>query len=191
MRTFIAIEIPEPLKQNLDLSIGVLRSNLEDGLIRWVRLEAMHLTLKFLGEIELEQVRTIQEILEETAAMFSSFDIVIAGFGCFPKSSRPRVVWAGIEPKNGELLALQTELETRMESIGFERERRDYHPHLTLGRVRKGLSGNDMKLISKWAQASQIGEVGRFEAKTINLIQSVLLPEGASYANLHVAGLAQ
>jgi 2'-5' RNA ligase len=78
-----------------------------------------------------------------------------------------------------------------MESIGFERERRDYHPHLTLGRVRKGLSGDDMKLVSKWAQASQIGEVGRFEVKAINLIQSVLLPEGASYTNLHVAGLAQ
>ena len=77
-----------------------------------------------------------------------------------------------------------------MEGIGFEREQRDYHPHLTLGRVRKGLSGDDMELISKWAQEASIGAVGRFEVEAISLIQSVLRPEGATYTNLHEARLA-
>jgi 2'-5' RNA ligase len=190
MRTFVAIEIPEPLKQNIDRSVGLLRADLDDGLIRWVRLESMHLTLIFLGEIEQEQVPTIQEILEEIATMFSIFNLEIAGFGCFPNPSRPRVVWAGFEPMSSELLGLQAELATRMEGIGFEPERRDYHPHLTLGRVRKGLSGDDMKKISRWAQKANIGSLGRFEVGAISLIQSVLLPEGATYSNLHVARLA-
>lgn len=190
MRTFIAIEIPEPLKQKLNRSMGVLRSDLEDGLIRWVRLESMHLTLRFLGEIEQTQVRSIQEILEEIAAMFSSFNLEIAGFGCFPNASRPRVVWTGIETASGELLRLQAEVASRIEGIGFEREQREFHPHLTLGRVRKGMSREDMELISRWAQDSQIGTVGRFEVEVISLIHSVLRPEGATYTNLHVARLA-
>ena len=189
MRTFVAIEIPEPLKQNLDRSVEELQSGLKDGLIHWVRLESMHLTLKFLGEIEMEQVHTIQGVLDQVAERFSSFNLEIAGFGCFPNISRPRIVWVGFNSDGGDLPRLQSELVRRLEKIGFEHERRGYHPHLTLGRVRKGLSGPDMKLISKWAQEAQIGTVGRFEAGTINLIRSVLKPDGAVYSNLHVARL--
>jgi 2'-5' RNA ligase len=190
MRTFIAIEIPEPLKQKLDHSIGVLRSDIEDGLIRWIRTTSMHLTLKFLGEIEQVQVRTVQQVLDEVAVKFSSFTLEIAGFGCFPNSSRPRVFWAGFESTSSELLRLEAEVASRMESIGFERERREFHPHLTLARVRKGLSRADMDRIAGWAQDSQIGTVGRFEVVAINLIHSILQPDGATYTNLHVARLA-
>jgi len=189
MRTFIAIEIPEPLKLHLDRSVSGLRSNLEDGLIRWVRLESIHLTLKFLGEIEQEQAHTIHEILDQVAGRFSSFSLEIAGLGCFPNCTRPRIVWAGFKPAGGELLRLQSELEGRLEKIGFEREQRAYHPHLTLGRVGKGLSGSNMKLISRWAQEAQIESVGCFEADAISLILSVLHPNGATYSNLHVARL--
>ena len=189
MRTFIAIEIPGRLKQNLDRSIEKLRSDLEDGLIRWVRLESMHLTLNFLGEINQDQVRAIQELLVDVASRFSSFSLEIGGYGCFPNNTRPRVVWVGLNPVEGELLRLQSELATQLETIGFMREQRDYHPHLTLGRVRKGLSGDDMGSISRWAQEADIGAMGRFEVETIRLIRSVLQPDGASYTNLHVAKL--
>ncbi len=189
MRTFIAIEIPETLKLNLDRSVEELRSGLKDGLIRWVRLESMHLTLKFLGEIEQEQVHTVQKILDQVAERFLSFSLEIAGFGCFPNISRPRVVWIGFKPDGGDLPRLQSEIAGRLEKIGFEREQRGYHPHLTLGRVRKGLSGSDMKLISGWAKEAQIGTVGHFEAEAVSLIRSVLKPDGAVYSNLHVARL--
>ena len=189
MRTFIAIEIPERLKQNLDRSIEMLRSDLEDSLIRWVRLESMHLTLHFLGEINQDQVRAIQELLDDVASRFSSFSLEIGGYGCFPNNRRPRIVWVGLNPVEGELLRLQSELATQLETIGFMREPRDYHPHLTLGRVHKGLSGDDLGSISRWAQEADIGAVGRFEVETIRLIRSALQPDGASYTNLHVAKL--
>ena len=190
MRTFIAIEIPEPLKLSLDRSLEEIRSVIRDGLIRWVRLESMHLTLKFLGEIELEQIHTSQEVLDQVAKKFSSFSLEIAGFGCFPNLSRPRVVWVGFNSEGGDLLRLQSELASRLETIGFEPEQRRYHPHLTLGRVRKGLSGSDMKQLSGWAQEAQIGTVGSFEVDAISLIRSVLQPDGAVYSNLHAARLA-
>ncbi len=189
MRTFVAIEIAEPLKLNLDRSVEDLRSGLKDGLIRWVRLESMHLTLKFLGEIDMEQIHTIQGVLDQVAERFSSFNLEIAGFGCFPNFSRPRIVWVGFNPDGGDLPRLQSELESRLEKIGFEREQRGYHPHLTLGRVRKGLSKSDMKLLSGWAQEAQIGAVGSFEVDAISLIRSVLQPGGAAYSRLHVARL--
>ncbi len=189
MRTFVAIEIPEPLKLDLDRSVEGLRSNLVNGLIRWVRLESIHLTLKFLGEIKPEQVPPLQKVLDQVAANFSNFSLEINGFGCFPNLSRPRIVWVGFKPAGGDLPRLQSELAGRLEMIGFEREQRGYHPHLTLGRVRKGLSGSDMKLISGWAKEAQIGTVGHFEAEAVSLIRSVLKPDGAVYSNLHVARL--
>ena len=190
MRTFVAIEIAEPLKLKIDRSVEDLRSGLKEGLIRWARLESMHLTLKFLGEIDPEQLQTIHEILDQVAGRFSSFSLEVAGFGCFPNRSRPRVVWVGFRPVGGDLPRLQSELAGRLETIGFEREQRGYHPHLTLGRVRKGLSGPDMKQVSEWAQQAQIETVGIFEVDAIGLIRSVLKPDGAEYSNLHVARLA-
>ena len=190
MRTFIAIEITETLKRNLKRSLGVIRSELDDGLMRWARPESMHLTLNFLGEIELEQVQVVQENLEEVTATFPSFNLEIAGLGFFPDASRPRVAWAGIEPADGELMRIQTELARRLEEIGIERERRDYHPHLTLGRVRKGLSRDDMQQVSEWAQSSQLDTVGGFDVRAISLIHSVLRPEGATHSTLHEARLA-
>ena len=190
MRTFVAIEIPERLKLSLDRSLEEIRSGLRYGLIRWVRLESMHLTLKFLGEIELEQVHAAQKVLDQVAEKFSSFSLQIAGFGCFPNFSRPRIVWVGFNPEGGDLPRLQSELASRLEIIGFEPEQRGYHPHLTLGRVRKGLSGSDIKQLSGWAQEAQIGTVGSFEVDATSLIRSVLQPDGAVYSNLHVARLA-
>ena len=190
MRTFVAIEIPETLKPNLERSMEVLRSDLPEGLIRWVRPKSMHLTLRFLGEIEKDRVHSIQEVLDEVAVRFSSFALEITGFGCFPNIKRPRIVWVGFEPAGGDLLRLQSDLANRLAKIGFEAERRDYHPHLTLGRVRNGLSKTDLELIAAWVQGAQIGKVGRFEVDAVSLIRSDLQPDGAVYTNLHFARLA-
>jgi len=190
MRTFVAIEIPDPLKAKLDRALTALRSGLEDELVRWVQPGSMHLTLKFLGEIERQQVNVIQEILDEAARGLSKFVLEVKGFGCFPNGNRPRVLWVGFETAGDDLLRLQAELESRLEKIGFEGDRRDYHPHLTIGRVRKGLSGPEQQGIADWAQDAQLGTVGKFEVESISLIHSVLKSSGAEYTQLHAARLA-
>ena len=189
MRTFIAIEIPGSLLADLDGELDTIRSGPEGRLVRWVRPEAMHLTLKFLGEIDQQQVFAIQGILNEVAQSRSRFELQISGLGCFPNTRRPRVVWVGFDPLVEDLIQLQIELEHRLEKIGIEAERREYHPHLTIGRIRRGLSGSEQRTISDWAQRIQLGSIGTFEVKAITLIRSDLKPSGAIYTHLHSAGL--
>ena len=190
MRTFVAIEIPAPLMANLDRAMEALRSGLEHDLVRWVRQGSMHLTLKFLGEVEPQQVNAIHEVLDQAAKGFSKFVLELKGFGCFPNENRPRVLWVGFETAGDDLLQLQAELESRLEKIGFEGDRRGYHPHLTIGRVRKGLSGPEKQVIADWAQDAQLGTIGKFEVESISLIHSILKPSGAEYTQLHAARLA-
>lgn len=191
MRTFVAIEIPESLKAILDRSVEGLRSGAVDELVRWVRPGSMHLTLKFLGEIEQLQVQAVEEILDQVVVGFSEFALEIAGFGCFPNRKRPRVLWVGFNSGGVALGQLQAELAIRLEKIGFEADHRDYHPHMTIGRVRKELSAVESKSISDWAQEAQLGTIGRFEVESISLIHSVLEPGGAVYTHLHGARLAR
>ena len=190
IRTFVAIEIPELLKAKLDRSVEALRSSVVGDLVRWVRPDSMHLTLKFLGEIEQLQVNAIEQILDRIAGGFSEFGLEMAGFGCFPNKKRPRVIWVGFDAAASELLRLQAELTGRLEVIGFEGDRWDYHPHMTLGRVRKELSAADSRILSDWAKEAQIETVGKFQVESISLIHSVLEPGGAVYTRLHSAGLA-
>lgn len=190
MRTFVATELPVPLRANLDRSVETLRSGLANNLVRWLRPDSTHLTLKFLGEIEQPQVHPVLEILDEVAVGFSRFILEIGGLGFFPNRKQPRVLWVGAEVAGDDLLQLQAELARRLEKIGFEAEQRDYHPHLTIGRVRRGLSGAETQVIADWVQDAQIGTVGEFEVDSISLMRSVLKPSGAEYTRLHVARLA-
>lgn len=167
-----------------------LRSGVVDDLVRWVRPDSMHLTLKFLGEIEQLQVHAIEQILDQVAGGFAEFALEMAGFGCFPNKKRPRVIWVGFDAAAAELLRLQAELTSQLEVIGFEGDRRDYHPHMTLGRVRKELSAAHSRILSDWAKEAQIGTIGKFQVESISLIHSVLEPGGAVYTRLHSARFA-
>jgi len=191
VRTFVAIEIPERLKAKLNHSVEALRSGVVDDLVRWVRAGSMHLTLKFLGEIEQQQVNAVEEILDQVTEGFMEFPLEITGFGSFPNRKRPRVLWVGFNPGGVTLGQLQAELASRLERIGFEGDRRDFHAHMTIGRVRKELSSAELGIISEWAQKAQVGTIGKFEVKSISLIHSILEPGGAVYTHLHSARLAQ
>jgi 2'-5' RNA ligase len=190
VRAFVAIEIPQPLRAKLQSSLQELRSSLSEDLVRWVRPKNMHLTLKFLGEIEQPQVHSIQEVLDQVSEGFTSFMLEIKGFGSFPNSRRPRVLWVGFRYSSDDLLQLQSEIESRLDKIGFEQDQRNFHPHLTVGRVRKGISVSDTQAVSNWVQAAHLDSIGKFEVDSISLIRSDLKPSGAIYTNLHAARLA-
>lgn len=186
----MALDLPKPLVDKISLSIDELRSDLEGESVRWNRPGTMHLTLKFLGEIEQQQARYIGSILDDLAATTSSFTLEVGGFGCFPNTKRPRVFWVGLRTLNESLRNLQTALEDRLDKIGFEREDREFHPHLTVGRTRKGLSSAQYQYLSTWVNAVQLGAVGKFSVETVKLLRSELRPSGAVYSELHTARLA-
>lgn len=180
MRTFIAIELDDAIRQRLAAAQDRLRA--AGCNVRWVKPEQMHLTLKFLGEIEEEAVDGVAAAMAAAAAGGKPFALTLAGLGAFPPRGAPRVVWAGAEEPSGTLAALHKRLEHQLARLGFERERRAYRPHLTLGRVKDPRGREQLRaLIGEGA-----GEAfGTQAAGGLVHFRSVLSPQGATYTPLH------
>lgn len=134
IRTFVCIELPPALQQRLE----ELQRQLQPlgGGISWSQSLGIHLTLKFLGDVEAGRIAAIGEAVAAAVQGFAAFTITVAGTGGFPNLSRPRVLWVGIQEKSGQLMNLQLRIEQELAALGFPREERRFSPHLTLGRVK-------------------------------------------------------
>lgn len=145
--------------------------------VSWVRPESIHLTLKFLGEIDDAKVRAVAAELKKAPSGIGPFKVELEGVGCFPNGRAPRVVWAGIR-QNAELARLQKSVEERLSSIGFEPEDRPFTPHLTLCRIKSAADGRTLgKLISEAVPEAKAA----FTVSSFAFIKSVLKPSGAEY----------
>jgi len=148
---------------------------------RWARPEGIHLTLKFLGEIQESQVPVIMDSLVRAGGSSSGFRIEIAGAGAFPDPKNARVVWLGISGDADGLMKLQAVVEAAMVGAGFEREDRAFTPHLTLGRIRQ------IRSRAAWLKAlDELGHIRLpgFDVKSVCLMKSELKPSGAVYTEL-------
>ena len=179
MRTFVAIGLPERLREQLEALLGELRRCGAD--VRWVAPSSMHLTLKFLGEIQPKDLSDIDEVLRKIAASASPTRARLRGMGSFPHLRRPRVIWIGLEPEDDRLAALHSSLQEALQEIGFPREKRGFHPHLTLGRVRSG-RGKDS--LVKAVESNAEVDLGHLRIDEVTLFESDLTPQGAIYAAL-------
>jgi 2'-5' RNA ligase len=185
MRTFIAIDLDDSLKKALEALVGELTPLAKS--VRWTRAAGMHMTLKFLGEIAEADAARVISTLEEVAPRHPIFDLVLEGTGAFPPGRRdPRILWVGAVPEP-PLLALQEDIEKGMEKLGFEREKRRFHPHLTLGRV-KFSSGID-SLVQE-LKKYQDHMFGGMSVQKFTFFQSTLRPSGAEYSVLKEFHLA-
>ena len=154
--------------------------------VRWVPPENVHLTLKFLGEIEEDLLPELSAAVEESVAGTDPFDMALNGFGAFPSLRRPSVVWLGIEP-NDTLSALQEKLERALEGLGFPREDRPFRPHMTLGRTRKRARPPEFGGFAEAVKRLEYRDT--FRARAVDVMRSRLMPGGALYDVLHSAGL--
>ena len=176
MRTFIAIDLEKEIKDRLSSFLQELGKVSKK--IKWVKNEGMHLTLKFLGEIEEKKIPEVESLLKEISGNCPSFVLRLRGTGTFPEGRKnPRVLWVGIEESQG-LKAIQTKLEGELGKIGFPREKREFHPHLTVGRIKPhSYLGGIFSLLEK----NKESDFGEMEVKKISFFQSVLKPTGAEY----------
>lgn len=181
MRAFIAVNIPVEIKQNLQGEIDRLRVLIRGESVRWVRSEGVHLTLKFLGEISNNSLGEIHQILEREVEKHPTCKLRIGGFGCFPNRRRPRVLWIGITEDKGTLAQVQSSINEKLVPLGFEKEERPFHPHLTLGRVRRNASKSELTQLQDAVNEFVVGQIGQFEVREIHLIESILKPSGAEY----------
>lgn len=179
IRAFISIEIPQEIKEKISLIQEQLR--VIETPISWVRLDSIHLTLKFLGNIPEEQIPDIKKCIVTAVSGISPFKVNVKGGGVFPNLNYPRVIWLGLEDKTDSLFKLQKGIDGCLEKIGFEPEERGFTPHLTLGRV-KSLKGKN-QLIRTIHIYKDI-EVGEIYVDRIKLMRSQLNPAGAIYTVL-------
>jgi len=176
IRTFIAIEIETKVKDD----IAVWQSKLKkvaDG-VKWVDKNNIHITLKFLGNIEESQITDIKKAIEKSIEGIKSFEIEIKGEGCFPNINRPRVIWIGVERGKDILKEIAKNLENECEKLGFKKEKRPFSPHLTIGRVKRFMKS--LTMLRKFLEENDF-PAKKFTATEIVLMKSDLKPTGPVY----------
>ena len=179
IRAFIAIELPASVVSLLDKvqqDIKSLRLR-----AKWVRPENIHLTLKFLGNIDPVDIDKIGRALSDAAADFAPATLAVGGIGFFPGLKRPRVIWVGLGGQTQLLIELQRKLEDNLAAIGFPKEKRPFKGHLTLGRIKEAVNSNVIRQVMR-EFADLRGD--EFVASRIILFKSDLQPSGPIYSQL-------
>ena len=191
LRTFIAIELDTALKAALRHAQEGLSGQIAARSVRWVHVEGIHLTLKFLGDTPVANVEGVKAALAQAADEVGPFRLAAKGLGCFPNMRQPRVVWVGVEEPLGALSRLQKAVEAHVGPLGFPAEQRAFSPHLTLGRVQQYASHSEARMIGDAVAGSAVETLGEMQATAVSYIKSDLGPGGAVYARLFEARLGR
>ena len=136
-RIFCAVELPSEIRSRIQQHVDQLRASFPDASLSWTRVENIHLTLKFFGNVEQKFIPKIEKAAELAVKEFQLFEILIAGTGVFPRPKQPRVLWIGVTDPENNLAELQRRFEEKAVAKGFPKEERPFKPHLTVARVRK------------------------------------------------------
>ena len=182
IRAFIAIELPSGITKELEAAQRKLSQRLPEGGVRWVKSNSIHLTLHFLSNVAQDRLADIYEGLDQVAAESTPFSLNLAALGCFPSSRRPRVIWLGLGGEIDQLGVVQNKVSRMLLPLGWEKEGRNFHPHLTLGRVKNANNVLDARF--PWGTALVDGHI---DVPAVHLIESQLLPSGAEYTIRHSA----
>nr|WP_249218375.1 RNA 2',3'-cyclic phosphodiesterase [Nitrospina sp. Nb-3] len=179
IRTFIAVLVPS-------ITLNTL-SAIQDRFKKlglhatWTRPGNIHLTLKFLGDTDPQRIPEITKALDGLAAGHRPFQVSLGGLGVFPGWKKPRVVWVGLDDRDGHLASLQSGVESAVERLGWPRENRPFSPHLTLGRIKSPKGCERLK-----REMDDLGnmDASPFQVASFSLIQSELTPKGSNYTVL-------
>ena len=182
-RLFVAVKIP-PDKQFLRF-YNQLKKALQQDKVKWVEEENIHFTLKFIGETPAYQVEDVIDALQEARLGIMPFDLIIENLGIFGSSYNPRVIWLGIR-EEAQIFNLAENIFTELEGIGLERDRQNFVPHLTIGRI-KFL--HDKNRFQELIDKHKPGLLQTIRVEEFYLIESFLEPTGPIYETLEVFNL--
>ncbi len=166
MRLFVAIDLPESVKERLALLCCGLPG------ARWVDPDQIHLTLRFIGEVDGGLFRDIRDVLATTEG--ECFSLQLSGIGFFPPRGKPRVIWAGLQ-RNESLLKLRNRMESRLVDLGLEPEGRKFSPHITLARLKNTPT---IKIV-RFLEAHSQFRSNPFIVENFHLYSSILGRKGA------------
>lgn len=187
LRAFIAVEIPAEIRETVCKATGHLQKGAGSA-VRWVPVQNMHLTLKFLGDVSAANVEMLSQMLRAEADLFHCFDLRFGGLGSFPNLKRPRVIYIGIQAPP-ILEALQRGIESASHRLGYESEERSFSPHLTIGRVKQNVTATEQQTIRRALEETRIDSLGTARVDSVHLYKSDLKPTGSVYTRLFSAPL--
>ncbi len=183
IRLFIAFSLPNEIRNELGSIIEALRSE-NDG-IKWVRPENIHLTLRFIGDTKQELIKDISNCIDASIQNEQNFDMSLDRLGAFPNLNRPRTIWAAPSGDIDRMRRIVERLEKNLQSLGIEEERKNFKPHLTLGRVRNPASNQRLTNNIETFKHRPLP----FTLDNVILYQSTLTPKGPIYKKRHIAKL--
>lgn len=176
LRLFVAITLSDDQKAAIAKACAILHNS--GTSVRWVAKENYHLTLKFLGSVEAERLEAVCQVISDSVSI-PAFPLQFKGFGGFPNTDVPRVVWVGVEGDTRQLQILAAGLESGLEPLGFQPESK-FSPHLTVGRIKFPKRDDDLKR----ALAAGTDIITQCRVTSISLMKSDLSPEGPRYSEL-------
>jgi 2'-5' RNA ligase len=186
-RVFCAVELPPGVRERISQHIARLKEAAPDAQASWGRADNIHLTLKFLGDIPQASVQNLSQAASQAVAGLESFTIRLEESGVFPSHGSPRVLWIGVNDLEGKLTKLQRRLEDEAERLGFQKEARTFHPHITLARLRKPQHARSLAAVHK-AMPFEPAEVAVAE---LLVIRSELSSAGSKYSTISRHRLAR
>ena len=186
IRTFVAVDVNESVRRRATRLIEQLAANA--GNVKWVEPQNMHLTLQFLGEVPQTDVHEVCLAVQRAVVGCVPFAMSLLGAGAFPHAGRPSTIWIGVDQGAQQLKTIQRRIQQALKPLGFPPERRAYHPHLTIGRIRRGrVSGGS--LLAQVLRDQQSFDAGRSTVDQVIVYASYLEHTGPSYQAMSRIGL--
>jgi RNA 2',3'-cyclic 3'-phosphodiesterase len=178
-RVFCAIDLPTDLKQKLAIHIEQLKkeTGVKGG---WTRPENIHLTIKFLGNLEVSDVQKLSQAAARAVKSLAPFQLTAEHCGAFPMHGPPRVLWIGITDSSAQLARLYERLDEECAAVGFPKETRPFHPHLTLARIRHAANARALAAAHRALDFAP----GEFEVSGLLVMRSELGNEGSKYTTV-------
>lgn len=184
MRCFVAVRFPEEINRELGRHIRYLAGT--DAAVRWVKTENLHVTLKFLGEVQDGEIQDVHRVLSGISC--SPMSLAVRGLGCFPPRGRPRVIWAGLEGDIDTLRNLAKDIEEQVAPLGYPPEQRAFQAHLTIGRI-KGRRKLDALMLAIERRRDRVA-TSSIEVDAFALYQSERGSDGPRYCEISTYSLS-
>jgi len=188
LRLFVAFAVPPDVKARLAIVQEELRCSLSREAVSWTRLENTHLTLRFLGNVDVNQVEALSANLANAASGFGSLRLISERLGCFPDLRYPRVLWAGVHDAEDRLADLQRRVVQAAAEFTTEPPEKSFTGHITLARIKR-IKRPQAEAIAAFVNGAAVRQFGEWTADRIELLRSELRPEGSRYTTISSAAL--
>jgi 2'-5' RNA ligase len=182
IRTFFAIELPTLTLEQIAKELYDLKNSIPKN-IKWVPIDSMHITIKFIGEFNPKYQSSIQKDLQSHLIGLGEIKLSFGKIGVFPNLRNPRVVWLGLNVPR-QLIKLARIVNLVTHNYGFPQEKRNFSPHLTIGRIRNNVSSSERELIGQMIANYRFKEIEPFSTNRVSFIKSSLTPKGPVYSTL-------